>query len=134
MIGMADWQVKDQLGFTLLIEGDPEGALSMYQEGLRISRRNGDRFGLAYSSLGLACALAELTQWRWAAELHGAADAFRDQTGQPWLSWYGPYQQSNIDKVRTHLGDREFEHVYARARALSFDDAVRLAFRPRESE
>jgi hypothetical protein len=134
IIGMADWQVKVNLGMASLMEGDLEGAQSMYQEGLRMSRRNGDRFGLAYSSLGLACAAAELSQWPRAAELHGAADAFRDQTGQPWLSWYGPYQESSIDKIRTHLGDNEFEQVYTKARALPFDDAVRVALHAPESE
>jgi hypothetical protein len=102
----------------------------MYREGLGMSRRNGDRFGLAYSTLGLACAAANLGDWRRAAELHGVADGWRGQTGQPWLSWYGPYQQSSIDTVRTHLGDSEFELVYAKARALSFDEAVRLALHP----
>jgi hypothetical protein len=131
---MADWQVKVNLGMASLMEGDLEGARSMYQEGLGMSRRNGDRFGLAYSTLGLACSAADLGDWRRAAELHGVADALREQTGQPWLSWYGPYQHSSIDKIRTHLSDAEFEAAYTDAKALSYDEAVHLALHPRELE
>jgi hypothetical protein len=126
-IGKPDWQLKAGLGFARLLEGDFRGARTTYQEGFRLSRRNGDRFWLAYTSLGLACVSAEQTDWHRAAQLHGVADAFRDQTGQPWLSWFGPYQQVSIDNIRSQLDDGEFERFYASGRALSFDDAVHLA-------
>jgi predicted ATPase len=41
-------------GWVLRQENDSEGARSMFETALRISRRNGRRSGLAYASLGLA--------------------------------------------------------------------------------
>lgn len=72
------------LGWVLRQEGDPDGARPMFEAGLRIGRRNGNRIGLAYASLGLACLAADRGYSHRAAELHGAAQAFLDQTGQRW--------------------------------------------------
>jgi hypothetical protein len=82
----------------------------------------------------LAFVAANLGQWRRAAQLHGVADAFRDQTGQPWVSWYRPHQQESFEKVRAQLDNDEFEQSYTRARVLSFDEAVRLALLGPESK
>jgi hypothetical protein len=114
------------LGLVLREEGDYEGAVSML-DGLRISRRSGDRFGLAYSILGLACLAADLADWRRSAELHGVAQAFLDQIGQPWLLYYGPLRQVSIDKVSAHLGDQAFQRAYVKGIATSFEEAIDLA-------
>ena len=101
----------------------------MLEEGLRISRRSGDRFGLAYSILGLACLAADLGDWRRAAELHGVAQAFLDQIGQPWLLYYGPLRQVSIDEVSEHLGDEEFQRAYAKGKSARFRRGHRVGTR-----
>ena len=68
----------------LRAEGDLDGARSMFEAGLRISRRNGDNWGMAYAFLGLACLAGDAGDWDRAAVLHGAAQAFQDRTGIPW--------------------------------------------------
>jgi predicted ATPase len=128
VFGAASHYVNVNLGMCLREEGDREDAIAMLEDALRASRRSGDGSGLAYSSLGLACLAGDLADWRRAAELHGVAQAFLDQIGQPWLH-YGRSRQASIDTIRSSLGDDEFQRSYSRGRELSFDNAVDLALR-----
>ena len=70
------------LGWVLRQDNDPDGARSSFEAALRMSRRNGDRYGIAYASLGLACLAADAGDWHRAAVLHGVAQAFLDRTGR----------------------------------------------------
>ncbi len=72
------------LGRVLREEGDREGARSKFQDALRISRRAGDRSGIAAANLWLACLAVDSGDWHRASLLHGVAQAFMDQTGGVW--------------------------------------------------
>ena len=133
-IGVATYHVKINLGLVLREEGDYQRAGAMLEEALRISRRGGDRFGLAYSILGLACLAADRADWRVSAELHGVAQAFLDQIGQPWLLYYGPLRQVIVDTVRARLGDEEFQRAYIKGTAISFEEAIDLALSSLDAE
>jgi predicted ATPase/class 3 adenylate cyclase len=65
--------VSVNMGWVLRQDNDPGGARSSFQAALRISRHRGDRSGIAYASLGLACLAADAADWHRAAVLHGAA-------------------------------------------------------------
>jgi hypothetical protein len=106
---------------------DPDGARSSFAAALRTSRRNGDRTGIAYASLGLACLAADAGDWHRAAMLHGVAQAFLGPTGQPWEDLEARYRQDSLDQVRAHLGQEQFEPAYSRGMALSPDQALDLA-------
>ena len=108
-------------------EGDLDGATAMVQDGLRISRRRGDRYGLAYSMLCVAFIATDLGDWQRAAELHGVAQAFLDQIGQPWLFVYKRFRQRSIDTISVRLGKEELERCYAKGRGLGFDAAIEMA-------
>ena len=123
-IGESSHHVSVNLGWVLRLEADPDGARSMFQAALRMSRRNGDRSGLAYASLGLACLAADRGDWRRAGELHGAAQAFLDRTGQPWEEPEARYRRDSLDKVRAHLGQEQFDRVYAKGTMLSLEEAL----------
>ena len=75
--------VSINLGWVLRQEGDPDGARSMFEAGLRISRRNGDRSGI-----GLRQPWPGVPRRRRRAtgtgpgQLHGVAQAFLDRTGE----------------------------------------------------
>jgi hypothetical protein len=56
-------QVPTNRGWVLRQEDDTEGARPMFEAALRISRRVGDRSGLAYACLGLACLAADRHDW-----------------------------------------------------------------------
>jgi DNA-binding IclR family transcriptional regulator len=48
------------MGWVLRQDNDPDGARASFEAALRISRRSGYLFDLAYASLGLACVAADL--------------------------------------------------------------------------
>jgi len=92
-----------------------------------MSRRSGDRFCIAYASLGLACLAADTGGWQRAAVLHGIAQAFLDRTGQPWHEPEARYRQDSLDQVRGHLGHEQFERAYASGMTLRSAEALDLA-------
>jgi predicted ATPase len=115
------------MGWVLRQDHDPNGAQSSFQAALRESRRIGDRSGIAYASLGLACLAADAGDWRRAAVLHGVAQAFLDPTGQPWEELEARYRQDSLTQVRARLGQEQFEPAHSRGMALSPDEALDLA-------
>jgi len=113
-------------GWVLRQDNDADGARSSFGAVLRMSRRNGDRPGIAVAGLGLACLAADAGAWHQAAVLHGAAQAFLDPTGPQWEGLEAGYRQDSLDQVRAHLGQEQFEHAYAEGMALGFDRALDL--------
>jgi hypothetical protein len=99
----------------------------MFVAGLRISRRNGSRSGLAHASLGLACLAGDLGDWHRAGELHGAAQAFLDQTGEQWQGGEARDRRDSLDQVRARLGQEQFDLVYAHGTTLSLEEALDVA-------
>ncbi len=102
-------------------------ARSMFEAGLRISRRIGSRSDLARASLGLACLAADLGDWHRAGELHGAAQALLDQTGEQWEEGEARYRRDSLDQVRALLAQEDFDRVYAHGTALSLEQALDVA-------
>jgi predicted ATPase len=115
------------MGWLLREENDPDAARSSFEEALRISRRHGDRYGIATASLGLACLATDTGDWHRAAVLHGVAQAFLDPTGQPWEELEARYRRDSLDQVRAQLGQEQFERAHARGMALSPGKALDLA-------
>jgi len=126
-IGYENPHLSINMGWVLRQDHDPDGAQASFQAALRISRRNGDRFGIACASLGLACLAADVGDWRQAAILHGIAQAFLDRAGQPWQELEAHYRQDSLDQVRGHLGQEQFEQAHATGMAVSSDQALDLA-------
>jgi predicted ATPase/class 3 adenylate cyclase len=122
-----DHHVPTNRGWVLREENDTEGARSMFETALRISRRTGDRSGLAYATLGLACIAADRGDWQRAAVLHGAAQAFIDQIAEPWQDPEARYRRDSLHHVRTSLGEEQFGPAHAKGMTLSLDQALDLA-------
>jgi len=116
-------------GWVRRQDNDPDGARSSFGAALRISRRNGDRPGIAVASLGLACLAADAGDWRQAAVLHGTAEAFLDRTGAPWETLEARYRRDSLDQVRAHLSQEQFEQAHAQGMTLGFDQALDLVSR-----
>jgi tetratricopeptide (TPR) repeat protein len=125
-IGEKSHHVTVNLGWVLRQENDTDGARAKFEAGLRMSLRNGERAGIAYSSLGLACVAADEDDWYRAAEVHGAAQAFLDRAGEPWQEPEASYRRDSLDKLGAHLGAEQFGRSYAAGNVLSFDDALDL--------
>ena len=126
-IGYHSQYATNNLGWVLRREGDADGARSMFEAGLRISRRNGDRSGLAHSSRGLAFLAVDLGDWHRAVVLHGAAQAFLDSTGQRWQGTDKRQNEDSLDQLCARLGDEQFERAYAKGMALSLEEALDVA-------
>lgn len=126
VIGAARHYVNIAVGFLLREEGHGGSARSMLEDSLRLARRAGDRFHIAFAYLGLAFLAGDTGESQRAAELHGVAQAFVDQLGIPWVR-FERLRQASIDAIRASLGENEFRHAYEKGRALSFDAAFDLA-------
>jgi tetratricopeptide (TPR) repeat protein len=127
IIGDEDGRVSVNMGWVLRQNDDPGGARSSFEQALRISRRNGDRYGIAYCSLGLACVATDAEDWNRAAVLHGIAQAFLDPTGQPWEELEARYRQDSLGRVRAQLGQEQFDLARAKGLTLSLDQALDVA-------
>ncbi|MGH2895993.1 MAG: hypothetical protein ACRDPM_22370 [Solirubrobacteraceae bacterium] len=114
------------VGILLRAEGDREGAQSMLDDSLRLARRAGDRFNIAFACLGLACLAGDAGEPQRAAELHGVAQAFVDQLGIPWVR-FARLRQDSIDAIEARLGETNLRDAYEQGRALTFDAAFDLA-------
>jgi predicted ATPase/class 3 adenylate cyclase len=123
-IGLKGHVVSTNLGWVLRQEGDLPSARSRFTAGLKVSRRSGNRSGLAYTSLGLACLTADAGDWHQAGQLHGVAQALLDRAGECWQEPETRYRDDSIGKVRSALGEEQFEHAYTHGKALSLDQAL----------
>jgi predicted ATPase len=132
-MGVASFNVRGNLGMVRREEGNLDAARELVEDGLRITRRTGDRYGLAYSLLCLALIAGDEHDWGRAVELHGAAQSFLDQIGQPWLVlYYATMRETSVDAARAALGNHQFQRLYDRGYRLTSDEAIRLAFRRAE--
>ena len=122
-IGLESPNVWTNMGWALRQDNDPGRARSSFEATLRMSRRNGDRSGIALAGLGLACLAADAGDWHRAAMLHGVAQAFLGRSGQPWEELEARYRRDSLDQVRAHLGQEQLDRAYATGMALSPDQA-----------
>ena len=128
VVGAAPHYVNIIAGVLLREEGDREGAHAMLADSLRLARRAGDRFHVAFACLGLALLAGDAGASQRAAELHGVAQAVVDQLGIPWLR-FERLRRASIDGLLANLGETEFQHAYETGHALTSDDALDLALR-----
>ena len=126
-IGEENSHVIMNKGWVLRQENDTEGARSTFEAVLRISRRNGDRSGLAYAGLGLACLAADRGDWQLAAALHGAAQGLTDQIAEPWQEPEARYRRDSIHKIHSSFGEEPFWRAHAKGMTLSLDEILEVA-------
>ena len=126
-IGYENTFVTLSLGLVLRAEGDPDGARSTFEAALRISRRNGDNWAMAYAILDLACLAGDAGDWDRAAALHGAAQAFLDRVSKQWVELSARFRQDSLAQARARLGDEQLEQAYTQGMALSPEKALDLA-------
>jgi len=126
-IGLTSHFVPTNLAWVLRQDGDLPSAQSRFEKALQVSRRNGDRSGLAYASLGLACLTADAGDWYRAGQLHGIAHALLDRTGEYWQEPEAHYRHGSLNKIRSTLGEEQFKRAYGQGKALSLDQALDLA-------
>ena len=126
-IGYEDAMRPMTLGYVLRAESDLDGARSAFEATLRISRRNGSNWDMAFAVHGLACLAGDTGDWDRAATLHGVAQALQDRTGHPWQEGEARDRRDSLDQARAHLGDEHLKRAHAHGMALGLEKALDLA-------
>ena len=120
------------MGWVNREEGDLAEARSMFATSLAIARRTGDRSGMAYSVLGMACLAGDAEDAERSALLHGAVEALFASTGQTCQEPEEGYRLASLRRVEALVGTVELDRLRHRGRRLEPEDAVReaMAVRP----
>jgi len=126
-IGHQNTIVMANLGWVRRAEADLDGARSMFETALRMSRRNGDSTGMAHAFLGLALLAGDLGDWDRSGALHGVAQALLDRTGVAWDEDDARDRRDSLDQAHARLGDEQLEQAYAPGMKLSLEKALDLA-------
>ena len=126
-IGYEHAGARVNLGDVLRADRDLDGARSAFEAALRIGRRNGDNWHMAYAVLGLACLAGDTSDWHRAAALHGVAQSFQDRTGNSWQESAARDRRDSLDQAGAHLGAEQLERAYAQGLTLSLEKALDLA-------
>jgi hypothetical protein len=126
-LGLSFHHAFDGLGWVRRQEGDRDGAGTLFEEALRMSRKAGDTPCAASACLGLACVAGDIGDWQRASVLHGVAQSMLDTTGEPWDAAEGTYSKDSTERARVQLGDDEFNRGFSKGRHLRVEEAVDLA-------
>jgi tetratricopeptide (TPR) repeat protein len=112
--------VLEELGYTLELQGDPEGAAGLHAEAFEISREYESRRGMCWALEGLAACTADKVV---AARLLGAAATVRSAEGYLVSS----AEQGDLERAaaaaRAVVGDEAFDTQYRLGCGLTMDQA-----------
>jgi predicted ATPase/DNA-binding CsgD family transcriptional regulator len=106
------------LGLAEYLGGSPAAASVLFAESLDLSQRAGTRGQAAFALLGLALAGAGDADAGWPARLHGAADQALADLGHVLEPLEARLADEDRERLRTAMGDEDFEAEYAAGRAL----------------
>jgi tetratricopeptide (TPR) repeat protein len=109
------------LGWVFREEGDAARAAAMFEQARRVSRRSGDRHGIAYARLGLACLAADSGDGYQAGVLHGSAAALLASLGEPFVQPEEGYRLASLAALADQLGVGELERALAEGAALGVE-------------
>ncbi|MFE5704569.1 protein kinase [Rhodococcus koreensis] len=116
-------------GLAVWLQGDPERAVQLLKQGLRLTRLVDDPRGSAWCLQTLAWIAAERRDARRAAVLLGAAETLWQAIGSPTMQFPNleRFQQECERRVHAMLGSKGFEAESARGRSLKSDEAIAFA-------
>jgi DNA-binding CsgD family transcriptional regulator len=126
-------EMKQQHGTSLSLyalaqvaaaQGDHAGSQALYEQGVVVVRKSGDKWTITSGLEGLAAAVAAQGNHVWAAHLWGAAEALREAIGTPLPPVECvPYDRA-ITAARTQLGEQAFAAAWVEGRTLSLEQAL----------
>jgi hypothetical protein len=118
------------LGFALFLDGATAKAQAVFDEQLRVSRRQGDLALVAYGNLGHALLASRNGDCEQAAELHGVADGIHETLGTHVEGVESQAREADIAALRATLGDATFEAAYSAGRMRSVEATFAHALDP----
>jgi predicted ATPase/class 3 adenylate cyclase len=128
-VGMPHPLALGNLAEVMRAEGDRDGARSGFEEVVRMSRRDGDKWALAGAIFGLGSLAADLGDWHRAAVLHGAGVALLNQIGARLAPSDEFRREEDLNHARAAIGDEQLQQAYTHGLALCLDQAIDLALR-----
>jgi predicted ATPase/DNA-binding SARP family transcriptional activator len=117
------------LGWIHIGQGDDERATGRLQESIEHFIRFHERRHLPDSLEGLAAVAARKGDAERSARLFGAAERIREDIGSPLAASEAQIYERYWQLGREQLGDAEYELALAAGRAMSVDEATKLAQR-----
>src|SRR5258708_36464436 len=102
-------------------QGDHAGSQALYEQGLVVVRKSGDKWTIPSGLEGLAAAVAAQGNHAWAAHLWGTAEALREAIGTPLPPVECVAYDRAITAARTQLGEPAFAAAWVEGRTLSLE-------------
>ena len=115
------------LGLAEYLSGSSSAAESLFAESLALARRVAIKSSTAYAYIGLALTTTDRSDIARSARLHGAADAALAALGETVEPLEARLAESDRQRLRTVMGDEEFEREYTVGQGLAPEDASALA-------
>src|SRR5205807_4962066 len=104
--------------------GDDARSQSLYEEGIAVARKTGNRQTVAFGLEGLARVVAVQGELAWAARLWGAAETLRETSGAPIPAVERPAYESRVTAARAQLGEKPFAAACAEGRMMTPEQAL----------
>jgi hypothetical protein len=99
--------------------GDDARSQSLYEEGIAVARKEGNRQTVAFGLEGLARVVAVKGALSWAARLWGAAETLRETSGAPIAPRERPAYERSVAATRAQLGGQAFAAAWAKGRTMT---------------
>lgn len=99
--------------------GDNARSQSLYEEGIAVARKAGNRQTVAFGLEGLARVVSVQGALPWAARLWGAAETLRETSGAPIPLVERPAYESSVTAARAQLGEMLFATAWAEGRLMT---------------
>jgi non-specific serine/threonine protein kinase len=115
------------LGAVACLEEDLYTACACHREAILIAEKLGDAVQVAYALNGFGALLVLRGEMWWAARLFGAAEHLLESIGYELEPQDREFRERYAAQARAMLGDDSFTAVWAKGRALSMKEAIRLA-------
>jgi tetratricopeptide (TPR) repeat protein len=115
------------LGIVATRRSDHGRARPLLGESLVLNRRLGSMVNVAECLETLAEMAWTLGDSRRAAHLWGAADALREATGSPWMSFEKSLHEPYLADARARMDETDWTRAWEQGRAMTLDQAVALA-------
>jgi predicted ATPase/DNA-binding SARP family transcriptional activator/DNA-binding CsgD family transcriptional regulator len=122
----------NHLGWAALLEGDHERAKALHEESLVLCNEIGDKVIGSGSLEGLACSAASRGEAQSAARLFGAAATLSEAVGAHQTPRERALGEPYLAAARSMLSDAEWEVLFAKGQAMSFEKAVEHALSAEE--
>jgi len=104
--------------------GNHTASQALYEQGVVLAHKSGDKRRLASGLQGLAGAVAVQGKYVWATHLWGAAEVLRKMTGAPLPPIErAPYNRA-VTAARTRLGEQAFAAAWAQGRTMELQQAL----------